>query len=162
MGCSIVIYVPAEPIPAQQYKKNYPLAVHQQLRLSGHSFLYSWQGLDDFKRGEEMDLQQKQKGVLRTLFTPFSFSEVYGFDYDKLSMLLFAYENKRIFINNLENLVIQICAYNEEFLLPDTLHSHPCICKTGAECNLCHMKSSPQGHSQEGLKEEHVLFWIAG
>lgn len=61
MGWNIVIYVPAEPIPAQQYKKkNYPLAAHQQLRLSGHSFHYSRQGLDDFKRGEEMDLQQKQ------------------------------------------------------------------------------------------------------
>lgn len=59
MGWNIVIYVPAEPIPAQQYKKNYPLAVHQQLRFSGHSFHYSWQELDDFKRGEEMDLQQK-------------------------------------------------------------------------------------------------------
>ena len=59
MGWNIVFYVPAESMTAQQYEKKNPLVVHRHLTLLGHSFHCPWQGLNNFKRGEEIDLQQK-------------------------------------------------------------------------------------------------------
>lgn len=58
MGWNIVFYVPAESMPAQQYEKKSIGSA-----LTSHTFrsLLSLPlaGLDNFKRGAEIDLQQK-------------------------------------------------------------------------------------------------------